>query len=50
MEIAHILEKLEAETGLKVSNMFYICREKDKSALAVPLPIEHIRTNITLTL
>lgn len=26
MEIAHILEKLEAETGLKVSNMFYICR------------------------
>ena len=35
MEIAHILEKLEAETGLKVSNMFYICREKDKSALAV---------------
>lgn len=50
MEIAHILEKLEAETGLKVSNMFYICREKDKSALAVPLPIEHIRINITLTL
>lgn len=36
MEIAHILEKLEAETGLKVSNMFYICREKDKSALAAP--------------
>lgn len=38
MEIAHILEKLEAETGLKVSNMFYICREKDKSALAVSPP------------
>ena len=33
MEIAHILEKLEAETGLKVSNMFYICREEEKSAL-----------------
>ena len=48
-EIAHILEKLETETGLKVSNMFYICRENDKSALAVS-PIEHIKTNIILTL
>lgn len=49
MEIAHILEKLEAETGLKVSNMFYICREEEKSALAAS-PIEHIKTNTILTL
>ena len=34
MEIAYILEKLETETGLKVSNMFYICREKEKSICA----------------
>lgn len=30
MEIAHILEKLEAETGLKANNIFiYIHREKE---------------------
>lgn len=34
MEIAHILEKLEAETGLKANNIFiYIHREEEKSAL-----------------
>lgn len=50
MEIAHILEKLEAETGLKANNIFiYIHREEEKSALAAS-PIEHIKTNITLTL
>ena len=49
MERANILEKLEAETGLKVSNMFYICRDEEKSALAAS-PIEHIKTNIILTL
>ena len=49
MEIAHILEKLETETGLKVSNMFCIHREEEKSVLAAS-PIEHIKTNIILTL
>lgn len=50
MEIAHILEKLEAETGLKANNIFiYIHREKEKSALTAS-PIEHIKTNIILTL
>ena len=50
MEIAHILEKLEAETGLKANNIFiYIHREEEKYALAAS-PIEHIKTNITLTL
>ena len=50
MEIAHILEKLEAETGLKANNIFiYIHREEEKSELAVS-PIEPINNNIILTL
>lgn len=47
MEIAHILEKLEAEIGLEVNNMIYIRRESEKSTLSA-LPVR-IKTNIILT-
>lgn len=49
MEIAHILENLELETGLEVNNMIYIRRENEKSALSA-FPIRRIKTNIILTL
>nr|DAI64016.1 MAG TPA: hypothetical protein [Caudoviricetes sp.] len=47
MEIAHILENLEAEIGLEVNNMIYIRRESEKSTLSA-LPVR-IKTNIILT-
>ena len=46
IEIAHILEKLEAETGLEVNNMIYIRRESEKSTLSA-LPVR-IKTNIKI--
>ena len=48
MEIAHILEKLEAETGMNV-NVIYPVRQYAESKLTVE-PAEHIKVSITLTL
>lgn len=48
MEIAHILEKLEAETGMNV-NVIYPVRQYTESKLTVE-PAEHIKVDITLTL
>ncbi len=44
----HILEKLEAETGMNV-NVIYPVRQYAESKLTVE-PAEHIKVDITLTL
>lgn len=46
MEIAHILEKLEAETGMNV-NVIYPMREHVESELTTK-PVEKIKVDITL--
>lgn len=46
MEIAHILEKLEAETGMSV-NLIYPMREHVESELTTK-PVEKIKVDITL--
>lgn len=46
MEIAHILEKLEAETGMSV-NLIYPMRERVESELTTK-PVEKIKVDITL--
>lgn len=48
MEIAHILENLENETGLKPCTV-YVYRENVKSELMAQ-PVECIRANVTLIL
>lgn len=48
MEIAHILERLEAETGMNV-NVIYPVRQYAESKLTVDLA-ERIKVDITLTL
>lgn len=48
MEIAHILEKLEAETSMNV-NVIYPVRQYAESKLTVE-PAGHIKVSITLTL
>lgn len=47
-EIAHILNRLEAETGLKIS-MIYPCREKVESETMVELEYK-VKVDITLVL
>ena len=48
MEIAHILERLEAETGMNV-NVIYPVRQYAESESTVDLS-ERIKVDITLTL
>jgi tRNA G26 N,N-dimethylase Trm1 len=48
MEISHILDNLEKETGLR-ANIVYVYREGAKSELAVQ-PIERIKAEIILIL
>ena len=48
MEIAHILENLEKETGL-MANTVYVYREDSRSELMVQ-PVKCIKAEITLIL